>query len=122
VMNTDATGGYLSSEREGGTGLQDIYSVSFTNVTSKPLNVYNIHVVDEANSVITDVEIKAVELEKESVYGVFKANDKTGKIIIISNANKEYRMIIDAPGYERLVVVSNLNTNFNLLYKLTKAK
>lgn len=122
VMNTDATGGYLSSEREGGTGLQDIYSVSFPNVTSKPLNVYNIHVVDEANSVITDVEIKAVELEKESVYGVFKANDKTGKIIIISNANKEYRMIIDAPGYERLVVVSNLNTNFNLLYKLTKAK
>lgn len=122
VMNTDATKGYLSSERAGGFGLQDIYSVSFENVTTTPLNVYNIHITDESSSVLKDVEIRAVETEKESVYGTYKANDKTGKIIIISQPNKEYRLIIDAPGYERLVVTTVLNTNNNLLYKLSKTK
>lgn len=122
VMNTDATKGYLSSEREGGFGMQDIYTVSFQNVTTTPLNVYNIHVTDETNSIIRDVEVKAIDTEKESVYGTYKANDKTGKIIIISPQNKEYRLIIDASGYERLVVNTVLNTNMNLLYKLTKIK
>jgi hypothetical protein len=122
VMNTDATRGYFSSEREGGFGLQDIYSVSFQNVTTTPLNVYNIHITDESSTIIRDVEIKAIDTEKESIYGTYKANDKTGKIIIISPANKEYRFIVDAPGYDRLVVTTVLNTNMNLLYKLAKTK
>jgi tetratricopeptide (TPR) repeat protein len=120
VMNTDATKAYLSSERDGGFGLQDIYSVTFPSQASIPLNVYNLHVVDESNSVIKEVEIKVIELEKESVYGTYKANDKTGKILIISQPNKEYRVIIDAPGYERLVTLTTLNTNSNILYKLNK--
>lgn len=120
VMNTDATKGYLSSERDGGFGSQDIYSVSFPNVTTTPLNVYNIHIVDESGSIIRDVEVKAVDTEKESVYGIYKANDRTGKIIIISPPNKEYRIIVDAPGYERLVVTSVMGTNTNFLYKLVK--
>ncbi|MES2592742.1 MAG: hypothetical protein V4608_12730 [Bacteroidota bacterium] len=120
VMNTDATKGYFSSEREGGFGLQDVYNVSFPNVTTLPLNVYNMHIVDESSSVIKDVEVKAIEIEKESVYGIYKANDKTGKLIIISPSGKEYRLIIDAPGYERLVTNVILGTNMNLLYKLSK--
>lgn len=119
VMNTDASKGYLSSEREGGLGLQDIYCVNFPVETNVPLNIYNVHVVDETNSALKDVEIKVIEMEKESVYGTYKANDKTGKILIISPPNKEYRIIIDAPGYERLVTTSVLNTNVNILYKLT---
>ncbi len=120
VMNTDATKGYFSSEREGGFGLQDVYNVSFPNVTTLPLNVYNMHIVDDSSSVIKDVEVKAIEIEKESVYGIYKANDKTGKLIIISPSGKEYRLIVDAPGYERLVTNVILGTNMNLLYKLSK--
>ncbi len=121
VMNTGAFQGYLSSEREGGYGLQDIYSVSFP-VATIPLNVYNIHVVDESNSVIKDVELKVINLENESTYGVYKANDRTGKILLISQKNKEYRIIIDAPGYERFVTNISLENNVNILYKLTKVK
>ena len=121
VMNTDASKGYLSSEREGGFGLQDIYSVSFP-VTAPSLNVYNIHVVDESSSVIKEVELKLINLENEATYGVYKANDRTGKVLVISQKNKEYRIIIDAPGYERFVTNATLDSNVNLLYKLIKVK
>lgn len=121
VMNPDATKGYFSSEREGGLGLQDIYNVSFP-ATAVPLNVYDVHVVDESCSVIKDAEMKVINLENESTYGIYKANDKTGKILLISPSNKEYRLIIDAPGYERFVTNIVLDTNVNILYKLTKVK
>lgn len=121
VMNTDASKGYFSSEREGGFGLQDIYSVSFP-VSAPPLNVYNIHVVDESSTVIKDVEVKIINLDNEATFGIYKANDKTGKILVISQKNKEYRIIIDAPGYERFVTNTLLGSDVNLLYKLTKGK
>ena len=121
VMNTGAFQGYLSSEREGGYGLQDIYSVSFP-VIALPLNVYNIHLVDASNSVIKDAEIKIINLENESTYGIYKPNDRTGKILIISQKNKEYRIIIDAPGYEKFVSNIILDNNVNILYKLVKEK
>lgn len=120
-MNTDASKGYFSSEREGGFGLQDIYSVSFP-VSAPPLNVYNIHVVDESSTVIKDVEVKIINLDNEATFGIYKANDKTGKILVISQKNKEYRIIIDAPGYERFVTNTLLGSDVNLLYKLTKGK
>jgi hypothetical protein len=121
VMNTDATKGYLSSEREGGFGLQDIYTVSFP-ATAPPLDVFNIHVVDESSSVIKDAEIKLINLENEATYGIYRPNDRTGKVLVISQKNKEYRIIIDAPGYERFVTTTVLDSNENILYKLTKVK
>ena len=121
VMNTDGSKGYFSSEREGGFGLQDIYSVTFP-VTEVPLSVYNIHVVDESSTIIKDVEVKVINLENESTYGIYKANDRTGKILVISKKDKEYRIIIDAPGFERFVTNTIFDNNVNILYKLTKIK
>ncbi|MGZ4089207.1 MAG: hypothetical protein ACXVNO_00695, partial [Bacteroidia bacterium] len=43
VLNTDATTGYFSSEREGGYGEQDIYKVTFSP-DPLPLNVYSARV------------------------------------------------------------------------------
>jgi len=121
VMNTDASKAYFSSEREGGFGLQDIYTASFP-IKTPPLNVYNIHIVDESSTVIKDAEMKVINLDNESTYGIYRPNDRTGKILLISEKNKEYRIIIDAPGYERFVTNTVLNSNVNILYKLTKAK
>ena len=116
-MNPDGSKGYLSSERQGGFGLQDIYFITFP-ISTPPLSVFNIHVVDELSSVIKDVEIKIINIENETTYGVYKSNDKTGKLLLISPPNKEYRIIIDSPGYERLITNVVLDKNINILYKL----
>ena len=65
-----------------------------------------------------DVEIKIINIENETTYGVYKSNDKTGKLLLISPPNKEYRIIIDSPGYERLITNVVLDKNINILYKL----
>ncbi len=117
VLNPDGSKGYLSSERQGGFGLQDIYFITFP-ISTPPLSVFNIHVVDELSSVIKDVEIKIINIENETTYGVYKSNDRTGKLLLISPPNKEYRIIIDSPGYERLITNVVLDKNINILYKL----
>ena len=122
VMNTDATKGYLSSEREGGFGLQDIYSVTFP-ANNLPLDVYNIHVTDESENIMKNVELKVTDLEKNTLYGIYKSNDKTGKILIISAPKKEYEITISADGYEPFITKVVLENNFDLSYKLkNKAK
>ena len=121
VMNADATKGYLSSEREGGFGLQDIYSVSFP-VNNFPLFVYNIHVVDETQTTLKNVEVKVTDLEKNSLYGTYKSNNITGKIVVITVPKKEYEIKINADGYEPLITKVFLENNTELSYKLTKSK
>ncbi|MCW3105375.1 MAG: hypothetical protein JWO09_3815 [Bacteroidetes bacterium] len=116
VLNADATTGYFSSEREGGYGSQDLYKVVFSP-DPLPLNVYNARVLDENNNVIRQAELTMVDLSAKTVYGIYKSNDK-GKIIIISEPNKEYQVIIKAVGYEPFVTNVILSSDNDLSYRL----
>lgn len=118
VLNADATVGYFSSEREGGYGSQDIYKVKFAP-NPLPLNVYCARVMDENNNVINKAELTITDLSAKRVYGVYKSNDLTGKIIIISEPNKEYQLTIKAAGYEPFVTNIILNADNDLSYRLT---
>ncbi len=117
VINTDGTKGYLSSEREGGFGLQDIYTVSFPPQNT-PLLVYDIHVYNDMDSLIKNVEIKFIDTEKESVYGIYKSNDKTGKVMVISPPNKTYRVAIELPEYDPFVTNIVLGSVAEITIKL----
>jgi hypothetical protein len=118
VLNTDATTGYFSSEREGGFGSQDIYKVTFAP-DPLPLNVYSARIMDENNNIIKKAEITITDLSEKKVYGIYKSNDMTGKIVIISEPNKEYQVTIKAMGYEPFVTNIILNSDNDLTYRLT---
>jgi tetratricopeptide (TPR) repeat protein len=118
VLNTDATTGYFSSEREGGFGSQDIYKVKFSP-NPLPLNVYSAHVIDENNNLIKKAEITITDLSAKTLYGIYKSNDLTGKIIIISEPNKEYQIVVKAVGYEPYVTNIILTSDNDLSYRLT---
>jgi hypothetical protein len=122
VLNTDASMGYFSSEREGGYGSQDLYSVYFP-VNNIPLNVYNIHVFDETGgALISNVEILATDMEKKSIYGMYKSNPNTGKVMIITAPEKSYRVAIQAAGYEPYISNVMFNNDTELVFKLRKAQ
>jgi hypothetical protein len=118
VLNKDATTGYFSSEREGGYGSQDIYKAVFSP-DPLPLNVYNARVVDENNNIIKTAELTFIDLTAKSVCGIYKSNERTGRIVIISEPNKEYQVIVKAVGYEPFVTNIILNSDNDLLYRLT---
>lgn len=117
VLNTDATVAYLSSERKEGFGAQDLYEVQLNN-TAKNLNVYNIKVYDNNNNILKKVEIILSPKPSNQISGKYKANEQSGKIIIISKPEKEYEMIINAKGFKPLQQTITLNTEFSLSFEL----
>lgn len=119
VLSTDASTGYLSSEREGGYGSQDIYSVYFP-VNNVPLNVYNIHVFDESGAVINAVDIVLTDMVQKKIYGMYKSNTKTGKVMVISPPEASYRIAIQAEGHDPYISNVLLSQENELIFKLTK--
>ncbi len=119
VLNTDASIGYLSSEREGGFGSQDIYSVYFP-INNIPLNAYTIHVFDESGKIINNVGILLTDMTKKTIYGVYKSNQNTGKILVISPPEVSYLITIQAEGYEPFISNTTFGTNNELVFKLRK--
>jgi tetratricopeptide (TPR) repeat protein len=121
VLSTDASMGFLSSQREGGYGSQDIYSVYFP-VNNIPLNVYNIYVFDDTDKLLKNVEILLTDMDKKSVYGMYKSNENTGKTIVISTPGKQYRVAIQAPGYEPYISNVTLIPEKENIFRLAKQK
>jgi tetratricopeptide (TPR) repeat protein len=119
VLSTDASLGYLSSQREGGYGSQDIYSVFFP-INNIPLNVFNVYVFDDSDKLIKNINIVLTDMEKKSVFGVYKSNENTGKVMIISPPNKEYRMAIQAEGYEPYISNVKLVQEKENIFRLSK--
>jgi hypothetical protein len=121
VLNTDASRGYFSSKRDGGLGSYDIYSVFFAE-NNIPLSVYNIHVRDEENNIIREVEVRLTDKEEKVIVGEYRSNKESGKVLIISKPNKVFRVTIEAKGYEPLILNSVLfdketSFNFRLVHK-----
>jgi hypothetical protein len=121
VLNTDASMGYLSSERQGGYGSQDIYTVYFPE-NHIPLNVYNIHVFDESGAVINDIEIVITNMEKKAVFGTYKSNPRTGKVMVITPPKITYRIAIQASGFDSYITNMSFDTENELVFTLTRQK
>jgi len=119
VLNTDATTGYFSSERSGGMGSQDIYKVQFSP-NPLPLNVYSAHIIDENNDPIKKAEIVITDLSAKTIYGIYKSNEQSGRIVIVSVPNKEYQITIKAIGYEPYTTNIILTSDNDLSYRLIK--
>jgi tetratricopeptide (TPR) repeat protein len=121
VLNIDASRGYFSSQREGGFGSYDIYSVFFEE-NNIPLSVYNVHVKDESGEIIKNVEIRLTDKVKKEIYGEYRSNRETGKVLIISKPEKFYRFTIEAKGFEPLILNTVLlsketSLTFTLVHK-----
>lgn len=119
VLNTTGDIGYLSSDRRGGQGGYDIYKIQFTE-NKLPLNVYKINVFNQSNQLLKKVEINLYDLENKIRYGKYKSNEHTGKMIVISEPDKEYEITIQAEGYLPFKTRSIFNANNQLSFTLTK--
>ncbi len=121
VMNVSGETGYLSSQRDDSYGSQDIYRVNFS-MNNAPMYVYDILVYDEKGKVIPKVELILNDLDRRFLYGEYKSNPLSGRCIVISKPNKSYKFVIQAAGYEPLLMDAYLfsekrNLTFTLLKK-----
>jgi WD40-like Beta Propeller Repeat len=120
VLNPDSSVGYMSSERQGGYGGQDIYKIYF-NDNKALLKVYNVYAKDESNTIIKNIEIFLTDPETNLVYGRYKSNSNSGKLIIISRPDRVYKATVQALGFETKVEEQfSLKTSEEINFTLKK--
>lgn len=120
VMNVSGETGYLSSERDDSYGSTDLYYVNFS-LNNAPLYVYNVMVYDEKGKVIPKTEIILNDADRRNLYGEYKSNPLSGKSVIISKPNRTYKVLVQADGYEPLIIdYHTLGETRDLSFVLTK--
>lgn len=101
VLNTNGTHGYYSSIKEETFGGSDLYLID-TRFGDNDLKVKQGKVVfgNEARK----AKITLIDIESKQVSGIFNANSKTGKFILVMNPLKAYKAIVEEDGFQTMIV------------------
>jgi len=119
VINANGSKGYIASERDGGFGSQDIYSINFKNTESK-LKAYNIHALDSTNTIVNNVQITITEKGKKAEKSIFKSNTSTGKVLLLCNPTQKFDVAIESYGLKTIVLDDynfGTETDINFIFK-----
>jgi hypothetical protein len=125
VLTADGEHGYYSSDRKGGFGQQDIYTVNPGFFGEKPVLALVVGVVT-ADDQPADAKITVSNSETGEEQGQYHTNSATGKYLIALTPGNKYKVAIEVEGYEaqyQYVDVKNLETyvqvqqDFNLTVK-----
>ena len=100
-LSEDGQTGYFSSERAGGLGGQDIYQITFPSSQLEYLVVRG--VVTDASEEPIKARIMLADRAGEELIGVYTANAKTGRYLMVVEPNEKYTMTIEAQGFETRV-------------------
>ncbi len=121
VLNASGTRGYYSSVKAETFGGSDIYMID-TRFGDNDLKVKQGRVVfgGETNK----AKITLIDVESKQVSGVYNANTKTGKFILVMNPLKPYKAIIEEEGFQTMVLdiepLANELLEKELILSLTK--
>lgn len=127
VLAADGEHGYYSSDRKGGFGQQDIYTVNPGFFGEKPVLALVVGVVTADNQP-ADATVSVTNAETGEQQGTYHTNSATGKYLIALTPGNKYKVAIEVEGYEsqyQYVDVKNLETyvqvqqDFNLVKKST---
>lgn len=97
-LSEDGQTGYFSSERSGGVGGQDIYQITFPKSQLEYLVVRG--VITDASEEPVKARITLTDRGGEELIGVYTANEKTGRYLMVVEPNENYAMTIEAAGFE----------------------
>ncbi|MGK7389455.1 MAG: OmpA family protein [Candidatus Cyclobacteriaceae bacterium M2_1C_046] len=121
TLTADGRKGYFSSDRKGGFGGQDIYSINMPEEEANiPLTMIKGQILDGETGKALPTKIYMVDNESgKKLDFVYQPDPETGSYLIILPPSKNYDMIIESEGY--LPYTLNINipgqTYFYELYQ-----
>jgi hypothetical protein len=101
VLNANGTHGYYSSVKEETFGSSDIYIID-TRFGDNDLKVREGKVV--FGNEVRKAKITLIDIESKQVSGIYNANSKTGKFILVVNPLKPYKAIIEEEGFQTMIL------------------
>lgn len=90
--------GYFSSERPGGFGAQDLYSIDFVYRQQEILILHG--EVRSTQDKGLASEITLIDEDTHKVQGVYRSNANNGKFILDIHPMTRYKIVIEAKGYK----------------------
>ncbi|MFM1931297.1 MAG: peptidoglycan-associated lipoprotein OmpA family [Bacteroidota bacterium] len=90
--------GYFASERPGGYGALDIYSIDFIYRQNEIIIVHG--EVRATNEFPVGAEITLIDENTHKIQGVYRSNPNNGKFILDVHPLIRYKVIVEAPGYK----------------------
>ena len=93
--------------------------VSFSKI-KLPVYVYKVNVYDQYNNLLKKVDMEILDVASNKQYGKYKSNEHSGKLIVISEPNKEYQISIKVNGYQDFVTRSVLKNDSHLTFTMRK--
>ena len=104
VLSASGETGYFSSARAGGTGENDIYSVSIPKTGKKDqpfsaLTLVSGAILDEKTKKPTEAGIQIIDNEKNEVVAELVSNSKTGKYVVSLPSGKNYGIAVVKDDY-----------------------
>lgn len=112
VLTADGAHGYFSSDRKGGFGQQDLYTVTPGYFGEAPVLALVVGTVT-ADGKPVDATINVTNAETGEKQGAYHSNSSSGKYIIALTPGNNYKVAIEVEGYEsqyQYVNVKNLDT------------
>ncbi len=95
-LSEDGFTGWLSSERPGGMGLQDIYQVDFPG-SQLDYMVVRGAVVDQFDEPLK-ARLIVTDAGGEDIVGVYNTNERTGRYLLVLAPGEHYRLTVEAQG------------------------
>jgi len=97
VMDPSGKSAYFSSERMDSKGLQDLYHISFDEANSIILKG---QIFTEREEVPTEATVTLFNEDNNTLEGIFQAEPEKGRFVLALNTNKNYRVRVEAEGFE----------------------
>lgn len=126
TLTADGRKGYFSSNRKGGSGGQDIYTIDMPEEEANvPLTMIKGRILDGETGGALPTKIYMIDVESgKKLDFVYQPDPKTGNYLIILPPSKNYDMIIESEGF--LPYTLNINipgqTYFYELYQIIYLK
>lgn len=109
VLTADGEHGYYSSNKKGGKGQQDIYTVTPGFFGEKPILALVVGTVT-ADDQPVDATIKVTNAETGEQQGSYHSNSSSGKYLIALTPGNNYKVAIEVEGYESQIQYVNVKS------------
>ena len=95
----DGLRAYYASQKEGGSGRNDLYLISLPESETKSLTVMSGVITLADGTPPSGVSITVTDIDTKEVVGTYTPNSKTGKYLFILKSGKNYSVTIDAENF-----------------------
>jgi tetratricopeptide (TPR) repeat protein len=99
TLSADGQTGFYSSDREGGYGNQDIYSIKFKERIFHDLGLLVGNILDASSGKPMEAEITITDNSSNEVLGTFRSNAEDGHFVVALPCGRNYGIHIENKGY-----------------------